>query len=408
MRLFFVPLILLSALAVASAQPPTFPTTGKEAKGLEPLDDAITSIMKRHGIPGAALAVAKEGKLVLAKGYGWAHLENGEYVKPDTLFGIASLSKPFTAAAVLKIVEQGKLKLDDKPFPMLAHIRPHPGVRPDPRLKDITVHHLLIHAGGWDAKKSGDPVNWTTEVQYKRGDKFPVSAEHLISFTLGLPLDFDPGTDEKYSNFGYIVLGEVIEKASGTTYEKYVREHVLKPAGILHGSLHPLNGKYFPNEARRYLAGTENEIPPWKQKYSDAAGGWTMSAIDLLRFVTALDGTRGTPLFQQKTFDAMLARPPPPLTPRPNGTWPGLGWDSVIRTESRPGYFKDGSWIGMRTFLKRSPNGVCWALLFNASMQIDADDDKTITDSIKRTWENGKKIESFEAFPKLDLFAEFK
>jgi CubicO group peptidase (beta-lactamase class C family) len=397
--------LLFTITSAAGAQPPKFPTTGKEAKGLEPLDEGVIAIMRRHGIPGAALAIAKDGKLVLAKGYGWSNLETGEHVKPDTLFGVASISKSFTAAAILKLVEEGKLKLDDKPFVMLAHIRPFPGVRPDPRLKDITVHHLLIHAGGWDVKKSGDPVNWTTEVQYRRGDRLPVSAEHLISFTLGVPLDFDPGTEEKYSNFGYIVLGEVIEKASGTTYEKYVHEHVLKPSGIVRGSLHPLNGKYFPNEARRYLAGTENEIPPWRQKYSDAAGGWTMSAIDLVKFLTALDGSRGKPLLKEKTFEAMLAPPPPPLMPRADGTWYGLGWDIAIRKDDKFGFAKDGLWIGMRSFMKRLPNGVSWALVFNASLQLDADDTKTVSESLKRVLEN---IDTLDKLPKTDLFEEYK
>ena len=185
--------LLFTVTAEVAAQPATFPTTGKEAKGLEPLDEGVIAMVRRHGIPGAALAVAKDGKLVLAKGYGWSNLETGDHVKPDTLFGVASISKSFTAVAILKLVEQGKLKLDDKPFVMLAHIKPHPGVRPDLRLKDITVRHLLIHAGGWDVKKSGDPVNWTTEMQYRRGDKLPVTPEQLISFTLGVPLDFDPG-----------------------------------------------------------------------------------------------------------------------------------------------------------------------------------------------------------------------
>jgi N-acyl-D-amino-acid deacylase len=406
MRNFIIaPLVLLAVQAVVFAQPAKFPTTGKEAKGLEPLDEGVIAIMRRHGIPGAALAIAKDGKLVLAKGYGWSNLETGDHVKPDTLFGVASLSKSLTAVAILKLVEQGKLKLDDKPFVMLAHIRPHPGVQPDPRLKDITVHHLLIHAGGWDVKKSGDPVNWTTEMQYRRGDRVPVTPEQLISFTLGVRLDFDPGTDEKYSNFGYIVLGEVIEKVSGTTYEKYVHEHVLKPAGIVRGSLHPLNGKYFPNEARRYLAGTENEVPPWRQKYSDAAGGWTMSAIDMVRFLTALDGSRGKSLLKEKTFEAMLAPPPPPLMPRPDGTWTGLGWDIAVRSDSKFGYAKDGLWIGMRTFMKRSPNGISWALLFNASMQMDAEDSKAMADSLKRVLEN---VETLDKLPKIDLFGEYK
>src|SRR6185503_7256579 len=213
----------------------------------------------------------------LARGYGWSDLESNAFVKPDTVFGIASLSKPFTATAVLKLVEQGKLKLDDKPF-VLLDIKPFPGVVPDPRLQDITVRHLLLHAGGWNAAASGDPLNWTKQVQFLRGDPAPVSAKELISFTMGAPLDFDPGTEVRYSNFGYIVLGEVIEKASGQSYEKYVQENVLKPAGITHGRLHPLRGKYFANEARRYIAGSEFELPPWRQKYADAAGGWTMSA----------------------------------------------------------------------------------------------------------------------------------
>src|SRR5262249_18353428 len=153
-------------------------------------------------------------------------------VKPDTLFGVASLSKPITAAAILKLVDQGKLKLEDKAFVLLSKIKPYPGVKPDPRLKDITVRHLLRHAGGWDAKKSGDPVSWNTEVQARRGDRAPISPENLISHSMSLRLDFDPGTDIQYSNLGYIVLGEVIEKASGTSYEKYVKEHILKPAGI--------------------------------------------------------------------------------------------------------------------------------------------------------------------------------
>src|SRR5689334_13475133 len=93
-----------------------FPTTGKEAPGLEPLDSAVMAMMSRHGIPGASMAVVKDGKLVFARGYGWAVLEARKPVKPTTLFGLASLSKTITALAVLKLVEQGKLSLEDRPF----------------------------------------------------------------------------------------------------------------------------------------------------------------------------------------------------------------------------------------------------------------------------------------------------
>src|SRR5262249_27103487 len=185
---------------------------------------------------------------------------------PDTLFGLASLSKPITAVAILKLVDQGKLGLDDHAFEVLDHIKAMPGTKVDPRLAKITVRQLLNHSGGWNHQASGDPVNWTTQMHLKRGDRAPINAAELIAFTMSVPLDFEPGTDSKYSNFGYIVLGEVVAKVSGQPYEKYVREQVLAPVGIARTSLHPLNGQYFPKESRRYLAGTENELPPWQQK----------------------------------------------------------------------------------------------------------------------------------------------
>jgi N-acyl-D-amino-acid deacylase len=365
-------------------------------------------MMSRHGVPGAALAVTKDGKLVYARGYGWANLATRETVQPDTTFGIASLSKPVTAAAVLKLVEQGKLSLDDKPFKILDHIKPLPGARPDPRLQQITVRQLLNHSGGWDAKKSGDPVNWTTEMQLRRGDRTPVPVDYLIAFTMGVPLDFEPGTDSKYSNFGYIVLGEVVAKVSGTSYEKSVHDHVLTPLGLPNIRLHPLGGKYYKNEARRYLAGAgeEQELPVWQQKYSDAAGGWTASAVELAKFLTAMDGSRGKRFLDDKTFQQMIAPPPAPLKPNDNGFYVGLGWDAVaVNDKKQFSLFKDGSWFGMRAFMKRQPNGVSWVLLFNASMSPDMYDERTVGDAVHRVRES---LEKHDKFPDVDLFTEFK
>jgi N-acyl-D-amino-acid deacylase len=385
-------------------QPATsIPATGKAAALLKPLDTAAATMAHRHGIPGAALAVAKDGKLVFARGYGWANLTTGDLVQPDTLFGLASLSKTLTAIAVLELVEQGKLSLDDRPFEILNHIRPYPGARVDRRLYRITVRQLLNHSGGWDHQKSGDPVNWTTQLHLKRHDRTPVAAAQLIAYTMGIPLDFDPGTDSKYSNFGYIVLGEVIAKVSGQSYEKYVQDNVLAPAGVRRASLHPLDGRYFVNESRRYLAGTDHELPPWQQKYSDAAGGWTISVVDMVRLLTSLDGSRGKPLLNEKTFKQMIERPPAPLRPRANGTHVGLGWDSVVLTDKGYGYFKDGSWAGMRAFMKRNPNGVNAVLLFNASMNPDTVDTRIAGDAVKEVRET---LERLEKFPDIDLFKE--
>jgi N-acyl-D-amino-acid deacylase len=361
--------------------------------------------MGRHGIPGAALAVAKNGKLVFVRGYGWANLATGELVQPDTLFGVASLSKSFTAVAILKLVEQGKLTLEDHAFEILNHIKPFPGATVDPRLARITVRQLLNHSGGWDHKASGDPVNWTTQVQLRSGSRNPVTAEQLIAFTMGIPLDFEPGTDSKYSNFGYIVLGEVIAKVSGQTYGTYVRQEVLTPMGIRRAGLHPLNGPYFPNEARRYMSGSETELPPWQQQKSDAAGGWTASAVDMIRFLTALDGSNGKPFLSDKVFRQMVELPPPPLKARANGTHVGLGWDSVVLPGKEFGYFKDGSWFGMRCFMKRLPTGVNWVLLFNASMQPDVLDTQIAQDAVKQARD---ELDRLEKFPNVDLFPEYR
>jgi len=130
-------LFVASSSVRAQERPQTidgYPVTGKAASGTEALDKAIVSVLGRHGIPGAALAIAKDGKLVVARGYSWADLTPETPVQPDTLFGIASLSKCLTATAILKLVEQGKLKLDDHPFKMLTHIKPLHGAKVDPRI----------------------------------------------------------------------------------------------------------------------------------------------------------------------------------------------------------------------------------------------------------------------------------
>jgi hypothetical protein len=183
-----------------------------------------------------------------------------------------------------------------------------------------------------------------------------------------------------------------------------VQEHVLIPMEV-RAALHPVGSGYFAHEARRYLAGANTELPAWQQQYSDAAGGWSVSAVQLARFLTALDGSRGKLFLRKSVFDQMIARPPAPLEARPNGTWVGLGWDSVIVKDKGYGYFKDGMWFGMRSFMKRLPSGVNWVLLMNASVQPDDVDTKMASDAVA---EVRKQVESLEKLPDVDLFSLFQ
>ncbi len=380
------------------------PIKGQAGPGLKPFDDLMLKIMDRHGIPGAALALARGGKLVLAKGYGWANAATGEPVRPDTLFGLASLSKPLTAIAVLMLVEQGKLGLDDKVFAILKGIAPPRGARVDPRLRNVTVRQCLNHSGGWDRAVHGDPVNWEPQICRAFRLRPPLSAVQFIAFTLSLPLNFDPGTEAKYSNVGYIILGEVVARVSGQPYERFVRDNVLKPMGIKRARPHAADGTYLTDESRRFLAGTLNMLPPMQLPMVTAAGGWSASVVDMARFLTNLDGSRGRPVLGDKARALMLEPPPRPLKPRDNGTYFGLGWDSVLRTDTTFGYFKDGSYQGMRTFMKRLPTGVNWVLLYNASMEFDPQDREMTAATVG---EVHKFVEGFDRYPDLDLFKEY-
>ena len=389
-----------------TAPPPgaAIPVKGKAGPGLEPFDPAMLQIMDRHGVPGAALALAKEGRLVLAKGYGWSDISRDEAVQPDTLFSLASLSKSFTAVAVLKLVEQGKLSLDDSVFDILRHIRAPRGARIDPRLRDVSVRHCLNHSGGWDRAVRGDPVNWEPQICRAFRVKPPLSPTQFLSFALTLPLDFKPGTDNKYSNVGFIALGEVVAKVSGQPYGTFVRESVLKPMGISRAALHPSAGRYLANEAIRYLAGTLLSLPAMRMPMVDATGGWTASVVDMARFLTNLDGSRGKPVLGEKARKLMIEPPQAPLKPRANGTWYGLGWDSVVVKGQQYGFYKEGSYQGMRTYMKRLPNGVSWALLYNASMEFDPQDMRAVAATVS---EVHKLVERVGKYPDIDLFKEY-
>jgi N-acyl-D-amino-acid deacylase len=396
---------------VAQAQqkpPPTFsdaiPIKGKAGPGLEVFDNAMLEIMDRHGIPGAALAIARNGKLILAKGYGWSNVATGEAATPETKFGLCSISKTITAVAVMKLLEQKKLTLDEPVMPYLKHIPPPRGMRVDPRLAAVTVRQCLNHSGGWDRNVRGDPLNWQPQICRAFQVPPPLSPPQFVSFAQTLPLDFDPGTDTKYSNVGYVLLGEVIAKVTGQPYERFVQKTVFEPMGIKRMTLNAFDGKYQAGEAVRHLAGTLTGLPAPLLPMVDAAGGWGGSVVDLVRFLTNLDGSRGESVLTEKSRQTMREPPPQPIKPRADGTWFGLGWDVVAVKDTQFACLKEGSYQGMRTFMRRMPTGTNWALLYNASMEFDPQDNQlaaTTTQAARRY------IEEFQKYPDVDLFGEY-
>lgn len=342
------------------------PVRGEARPGLESIDRAVLEVMKEEGIPGASLAIAKNGALVLAKGYGLADVKTGEPVGPQTLFALASVSKSLTAVTVLKLVESGKLDLDAPVFELLSGLEPLPGDRVDPRLKAITVRHLLLHAGGWNRKISGDPNSFSARVAEKMRVRLPISPHQLARYMLGQRLDFDPGTDSQYSNFGYILLGLVIEKVAGESYEPAVREYVLRPLGLKHVVLNHERGKgYRAHEAHRYGPRGKEDREAGQLPITMASGGWLATPTDMVRFLTALDGTKGERLLSRRMLHAMIAAPPDPIKPRPNGTHFGLGWDQVRLESGGATYQKGGALFGVHAVIKHTADGLDWAFFCN-------------------------------------------
>jgi CubicO group peptidase (beta-lactamase class C family) len=222
---------------------------------------------------------------------------------------------------------------------------------------------------------------------------------------MGEPLDFDPGSQSHYSNVGYILLGRIVEKVGGRPYEEYVTEKVLRPMGAKTAGLNSLT-RYLPGEARRYLAGTGTMLPPLQLPMAHAAGGWSASPLDMIRLLTALDGSRGGKTFlSTETMKQLLAPPPAPLKVQPDGTFPGLGFETAYNERDGFGYYQDGNWHGMRAFMKRGKNGVNWVLTFNASMQPDLIDAKLQQAALREVHDTLDRIRDLT---QVDLFKEYR
>ncbi len=400
--------------------------TGDSDPRMAAYDSMMMDVMRKYKPPGAALAVSKDGRLVYARGFGYADVERQEPVVPSSLFRIASLSKPFTSTAVFQLVQQGKLRLDDKVFAILK-LQPflERGARIDPRLHAVTVHQCLQHTAGWDRDKGFDPMGAEAAEQVSRalGVALPIRPEHIIRYTMGRPLDWDPGTKFAYSNFGYCVLGRIIEMVSGMRYHDYVAAHVLQPIGITRMRLgrnllrDRASGevKYYDGKARtgRAISGPNigRQVPlPYGVECietMDANGGWIASAIMLVRFLDAFNDVRTSKLLDEPSIRAMLARPPgaPGLeNGKPGPHYYGCGWDVRPIAERQGKYTKwhGGLLAGSSTFLLARDDGINWAIEFNSDADGAGKEYAATTDALLHQAANQTKV-----WPDEDLYKKF-
>ena len=349
--------------------------SGTEVKELACFDRHITELMKKYELPGGTAAVAKDGRLVYARGFGWADRKNGVPMQPMALMRIASVSKPFTAAVILRLVEQGRLKLSDPILPYLKKFGAETEKHLDPRWRRITIERLLRHTAGFDRGKVSircSSRSCPNRRSVRRGSFATCSAGRWIT----IPARY------VYSNFDYCILGRVIEALTGKKYEDAVREMVLRPAGITRMKLgrtrlanraagevvyHTLatDQRYksvFPEEKQL----VEEPYGEFYLEALDAHGGWIASAADLVRFAATLDGQRPTRILKPESIakTESLSDPPIYLANNRKDRYYGLGWVIVSQPQGKY-WFHDGLLAGTRTLLIRYRHGIVMTLLFN-------------------------------------------
>lgn len=330
-----VPSLLVCAL-IGRALGQSIPITGEAVPDLAAYDSVVTSLMQKYQVPGVALAVARDGRLVFARGYGYADTDLQLPVQPDSLFRLASVTKPHTATAIFKLIEQGKLSLSDKAFSILSNLQPLPGTVVDPRIATITIQELLEHESGWYGEADGtgyDPMFDVDHIAQVMGVPPPADCPTIIRYELGRPLDTDPGTYYSYLNFGYCILGEVVHEVTGVPYDVYLKANVTGPIGnsrtALGGSL---KTDRVPGEVTYYdfpgAALVASVFPPFgmvprpyggfSMLANEADGGLVSNTIELLRFLTSINGDGATQLLQT---------PPAPDLPHGLGVpFFGQGW----------------------------------------------------------------------------------
>jgi D-alanyl-D-alanine carboxypeptidase len=244
------------------------------------VDSVAESALGEGAVPGLSIAVARGRRILLAKGYGFADLEEKVPASPDTVYQIGSISKQFTAAAVMRLVERGKVSLDD---PLTKYLPDYPT-----RGHRVLVRHLLQQTSGI---REFFTVNGYDEMEAGAAESY--SRQDLIDLFKREPFVFAPGERWAYSNSNYTLLGVIIERASGLTYEQYLQETFFRPLGLstIHSFGARPKGSGF---AKGYVprGGALVPAPPVNPNTAVGDGGLASSAPDLVRWTWALNGGR--------------------------------------------------------------------------------------------------------------------
>ena len=275
-------ILLAAATAIAACTVLTAVAAKPEVGPPHALDSAVLSLMQRYSLPAASVAVVCDDRIVYTAAYGVKDTVTRRAATVRGRYRIASLSKPVTLAGILLLVSQGRLALDDTVFGRdgilgldYGPVPPHSGK------ERITVRHLLEHTSGWE-NVPNDPMFANPGA----------SQRQIIARILAArPLAAAPGERYSYSNFGYLVLGRIIEKVSGMPYDRFIRRHLLRPCGIRRMRTGEPHGRQPRHDEPEYCL-QPHEIGGayyLDVERMDAHGGWIASATDVARLMIRID-----------------------------------------------------------------------------------------------------------------------
>ena len=342
---------------------------GNELSELKPMDQVVDSFMNFWSIHGASLAVVRHDSLLYARGYGKADATTP--MTPGTCLRLASVSKLLTAVGIMRLQEAGKLYLETPVFGPFGVLNRFDRYIRDDNYYLITVEHLLRHQGGFTTR-GGDVMFNTLSFMRKHGLSQPPSSDLLVQKEVARPLSFEPGTDQEYSNFGYLLLSLIIEEVSGLSYDAFMQQEVFEPA-LCHAFR--LGGDYLkdrlPGESRYYTQPDDIPGASFDGKYESVercyggnyisglygAGGWTGSALELARLVCSIDGHGPVP----DILDPFSVHQ---MTVWFDDDTYGLGW---LDCKPDGEWTRTGSFAGTSALIKVYPDGEIWVFITNTS-----------------------------------------
>jgi CubicO group peptidase (beta-lactamase class C family) len=321
---------------------------------------------QQFSVPASSIAISRNGRFVYDQAVGMGDRQHLTQVQQSSLFRIAGLTMPITSVTIFSLMEQGKLNLTDKVFGPSAILGTKYGKPPYKQyVTDITVDHLLTHtAGGWPGD-STDPMM----------HNLPWDQTKLITETIAnVPLTNPPGSQWAYSNFGYCVLGRVIEQVTGQPYAGYVQANILAPCGISTMQIAAnKESQRAPNEVVYYGQYSEE---PYKINITrmDSDGGWIASSTELVQFLNHVAGAPGIPALLKPATIQTMTTPTAAYPPDPARC--ARGW--MVSGNGTGNWWHNGSLPGTTTMMLRTATGMCWAALTDTRTQPSSEIDAAI------------------------------